>query len=213
MRTLASSLALALFVVTPALAQSQQSGSQTSSGQAAQQTSVMGQQELENTLEQAGIQDVRTLDAAYLVKATTKSGNQVTMVVDPAFSQNAQSNQAGSMSGTQTGTSGTQAGTSGTQAGTSGTQAGTSGTQAGTSGTQAGTAGTQASAQPQAQQQIRDRLTSAGFKNVQILDALYLAAGKTQNGAQVTMFIDTPGRTTGSTGTGGSQSSSGSSAQ
>ena len=79
MRTLiVPAVALAMSVSSAALAQGQPSGSQPS-----QPMSTRGYKEVEDALKQAGIQDVRTLNAAYLVSAVTKGGEQVTFVVDP----------------------------------------------------------------------------------------------------------------------------------
>lgn len=170
MRTLtASAFALALAMSPAALAQGQQGGgaqqpaaqqptSQKPAGQQ-QEMHTRTHQQVEAALKRAGIESVKTLDAAYLVSAVTKEGEQVTFVVDP---QSAMA--AGSGSG-------------GTQASGQGQAA----PRGGQGQQQAGMMG---------QQQIKDDLTKAGFTNVQILDANYLATGKTRNGDQITMMID-----------------------
>ncbi|WP_192499359.1 PepSY domain-containing protein [Skermanella pratensis] len=163
-------VAMALSVSPVALAQSQKSGGQ--------QDMTRSYKEVENSLKQAGIQDVQVLNASYLVSAVTKQGEQVTFVVDPAAAMGA----SGSGGGSQGGSSGQQQ--SGNQQ--PGNQQGAS-AQAG-GGQQAPLA---------SQQQVRTALTKAGFQNVQILDATYLARGTTQNGDQITMMID-PSATTGS---------------
>lgn len=181
-------VAIALSVSPVAFAQTQQGGSQPSGKTSAQQSS--GQQattrsykDVENSLKQAGIQDVQVLNASYLVSAVTKQGEQVTFVVDPAATMGA-SGSSGSSSGQQQ--TGNQGNSSGQQP--SGSQ-------------QPSLAG---------QKQVRDSLTKAGFQSVQILDATYLARGKTQNGDQITMMID-PSATTGeaSSGSSGSQQTGG----
>jgi hypothetical protein len=154
---------------------SQQSAGQQSAGQQAQQSgnqqvSTRSYEEVETSLKEAGFEDVRTLNAAYLVSAMTKEGEQVTFVVDPPAPE-----AAGATAGATTGA---------------------------------------APADQTAlrnQQQIRDDLTQAGFTNVQILDAAYLAAGTTRSGDQITMMIDPSmsGGATGSTGSSGSQPTTG----
>ena len=167
-------VAMALSVSPVAFAQTQQGGGQqTGKPQtSAQQTTTRSYKDVENSLKQAGIQDVQVLNASYLVSAVTKQGEQVTFVVDPAATTGA----SGSSGGNQGGSSGQQQG---------GNQ-------------QASLAG---------QKQVRDSLTKAGFQSVQILDATYLARGKTQNGDQITMMID-PSAMIGSSeaGSGGSSS-------
>jgi len=163
-------VAMVLSVSPVAFAQTQQGGGQqTGKPQtSAQQTTTRSYKDVENSLKQAGIQDVQVLNASYLVSAVTKQGEQVTFVVDPAATMGA----SGSSGGKQDGSSGQQQG---------GNQ-------------QAALAG---------QKQVRDSLTKAGFQSVQILDATYLARGKTQNGDQITMMID-PSATTGEASSGGS---------
>ncbi|HYH18876.1 MAG TPA: hypothetical protein VD995_09700 [Azospirillum sp.] len=157
-----SAVALAMSMPSMALAQSQQS-------QQSQQTSTRSYKEVENALKQAGIQDVKTLNAAYLVSAVTKEGEQVTFVVDPPNPAS-----AGSASGQQ------------------------------------GDAAKQTALR--GQQQVREDLTKGGFTNVQILDAAYLATGKTKSGDQITMMIDpTSSAMTGSSGNQSGSSPSGSS--
>ncbi|MGR0187757.1 hypothetical protein [Azospirillum aestuarii] len=165
MRTLLiPAVALAMFASSGALAQSQQSGSQ--------QPSTRSYKDVENALKQAGIQDVQTLNAAYLVSAVTKQGEQVTFVVDPPpATGSSASNSGGQQSGNQSGSGNQQASLRG-------------------------------------QQQVRDDLTKAGFTNVQILDATYLAMGKTKNGDKITMMID-PTATVGSAGTSNSKPAGG----
>jgi hypothetical protein len=165
-------VAMALSVSPVAFAQTQQGGGQqTGKPQTSdQQTTTRSYKDVENSLKQAGIQDVQVLNASYLVSAVTKQGEQVTFVVDPAATMAA----SGSSGGNQGGSSGQQQG---------GNQ-------------QAALAG---------QKQVRDSLTKAGFQSVQILDATYLARGKTQNGDQITMMID-PSATTGEASSGGSSS-------
>jgi hypothetical protein len=143
--------------------------------------STRSYKEVENALKQAGIQNVQTLNAAYLVSAVTKEGEQVTFVVDPPASAGATASGGASS--------------------------------AGGSSQQSASSAQQGNAQPsgsssqqmalQSQQQVRDSLTKAGFTKVQILDAAYLATGKTQNGDMITMMID-PSATTGATGSTGS---------
>jgi hypothetical protein len=170
-------VAVALSVSPVALAQTQQGGSQqTGKPQSSEQQSG-GQQattrsykEVEDSLKQAGIQNVQVLNASYLVSAVTKQGEQVTFVVDPAATMGA----SGSSGGSQGGSSGQQQG------------------------------GNQQAALVN-QKQVRDSLTKAGFQSVQILDATYLARGKTQSGDQITMMID-PSATTGEASSGGSSS-------
>jgi hypothetical protein len=182
-------VAMALSVSPVAFAQTQQGGGQqtgkpqTSDQQSGgQQPTTRSYKEVENSLKQAGIQDVQVLNASYLVSAVTKQGEQVTFVVDPAATMGA----SGSSGGSQGGSSGQQQ--AGSQGGSSGQQ------QAG--GQQAALA---------SQKQVRDSLTKAGFQSVQILDATYLARGKTQNGDQITMMID-PSAMTGEASSGGSSS-------
>jgi uncharacterized protein Smg (DUF494 family) len=192
-------VALAMSVSPAVLAQAQKSGQQGSAQKAqqgGQQASAKSQQQVQDTLKQAGFQDVRILDAAYIVNAKTKDGEQVTMFIDPPMTA---------------GSSG-QGGQSGSQSGTSGQQA-ASGSQQGGSG-QAGAA-QQGSQQVSlmSRQQLRDSLTQAGFQNIQIVDATYLAEAKTKNGDDVVMMID-PAMASGSTGSGGGgQAGSGASSQ
>lgn len=168
-------IAMAMSVSSAAVAQSQPSGSQSSGGQSSQPMSTRSYKDVEDALKQAGIQNVRTLNAAYLVSAVTKGGEQVTFVVDPPIPGGSSSS---SGSGQPSVSSGQQAGSSGQQTAL------------------------------QSQQQVRDSLTKAGFTKVQILNAAYLAIGKTQNGDMITMMVDPSARTgaTGSTGAGGQAS-------
>lgn len=182
MRTLiVPAVALAMSVSSVALAQGQQGGSpqggspqqsgQTagqSGGQQSQQASTRSYKEVEEALKQAGIQDVRTLNAAYLVSAVTKDGEQVTFVVDPPAAS----------AGAQSGNGSQQGNASGQQ---SGNQQSSGGQQGGASGQQMALRG---------QQQVIGDLKKAGFTNVQILDAAYLATGKTKNNDEITMMID-----------------------
>lgn len=175
---LVSTVALAMSLSGAAFAQNQQGGNQQ-----AQQDSTRSYKDVENALKQAGIQDVRTLNAAYLVSAVTKSGEQVTLVIDPPASSGSSSSASGNQQSGNQQSSGQQS-----------------------SGQQSGYSGQQMALQ--SQQQVRDSLTKAGFSNVQILDATYLASGKTKNGDQITMMID-PTAATGSSGsTSGSASGS-----
>lgn len=180
-------IALAMSVSSAALAQSPPSGGQSSGSQSPQQMSTRSYKEVEDALKQAGVQDVRTLNAAYLVSAVTKGGEQVTFVVDPPMAGGAPA----------TGGSGQQSASSGQQGGTQ--QGASAGQQSASSGQQRALQG---------QQQVRDSLTKAGFTNVQILDAAYLATGKTQNGDMITMMVDPSAKpaATGSTGSGGQTS-------
>lgn len=180
MRTLVvSTTALAMSLSLEAFAQSQPSGGQSGGSQMSQQTSTRSYKEVEDALKQAGIQNVQTLNAAYLVSAVTKEGEQVTFVVDPPAS-------AGT---TASGSASSPSGSS--QQSTSSAQHG---------GTQTSGSVHQQMAL-QSQQQVRDSLTKAGFTKVQILDAAYLATGKTQSGDMVTMMID-PSAQTGATRSG-----------
>lgn len=54
---------------------------QGQSGQ--QQTSAMSQDKLRSSLQSAGFQDVRVVDAAYLVRAKSADGSPVFMMIDP----------------------------------------------------------------------------------------------------------------------------------
>lgn len=96
----------------------------------------------------------------------TKDGEQVTFVVDPPAAS------AGAQSGSQQGNA------SGQQ---SGNQQSSGGQQGSASGQQMALRG---------QQQVIGDLKKAGFTNVQILDAAYLATGKTKNNDEITMMID-----------------------
>lgn len=188
---LVPAIALTMSVSSVALAQSQQGGTQQppqsesqqtqqSSGQQSasqqaqqsgnQQVSTRSYEEVETSLKEAGFEDVRTLNAAYLVSAMTKEGEQVTFVVDPPAAE-----AGGASAGASTG----------------------------------GAPADQTALRNQ--QQIRDDLTQAGFTNVQILDAAYLAAGTTRSGDQITMMIDPSmsSGATGSTGSSGSQPTTG----
>ncbi len=107
---LVPALTLGLSVSAAAFAQSQASGAQQSGSQSSQLTSTRSYKEVEDALKQAGIQNVRTLNAAYLVSAVTKNGEQVTFVVDPPIPGAAA---ASGNSGQQSASSGQQAGSSG----------------------------------------------------------------------------------------------------
>jgi hypothetical protein len=172
-----SAVALAMSVSTAALAQNQQNGNQQSANQN-QTAKTRSYKQVEDSLKQAGIQDVQVLNASYLVSAVTKQGEQVTFMIDPALVAAGSSASSGS----------SQSGSS-TQQGTSSQQGGNQ------------------QAALMSQQQVRDSLTKAGFQSVQILDATYLARGKTQNGDQITMMID-PTATTASSEASGSGSAS-----
>jgi type IV pilus biogenesis protein CpaD/CtpE len=178
---LVPTIALAMSASSAAFAQSPPaSGQQQSSSQSSQPMSTRGYKEVENALTQAGIQNVRTLNAAYLVSAVTKEGEQVTFVVDPPASTGTTASGGVSSSGSS---------------------------QQSASSAQQGSAQPSGSSSQQmalrSQQQVRDSLTKAGFTKVQILDAAYLATGKTQNGDMITMMID-PSAQTGATGSAGS---------
>lgn len=99
-RSLISGLALAAGLTlgtAGALAQSQpqqgSSGSQPGGSAGSAQPSPQGQNmarpmamtqdRLRQTLSQAGFQDVRVVDAAYLVQAKTKEGDTVLMMINP----------------------------------------------------------------------------------------------------------------------------------
>lgn len=87
--------AVALLTAGPALAQQQQQGQQAQQGQQMQQAQPGGQeqptreqvmrsqQQMEQTLREAGFQNIRVLDAAYLVQARTQQGETVVLVVNP----------------------------------------------------------------------------------------------------------------------------------
>lgn len=72
--------------------------SQSSSGQTA--ASAMTQDKLIKSLQNAGFQNVRVVDAAYLVQATSSDGNSVMMLINPpAAATGAGSGVSGSSSG------------------------------------------------------------------------------------------------------------------
>jgi hypothetical protein len=169
-------VAVALSVSPVAFAQTQQGGGQQGTTQqgTTQQTMTRSYKDVENSLKQAGIQDVQVLNASYLVSAVTKQGEQVTFVVDPAATMGASGSSGQQQAGGQGGSSGQQQG-----------------------GNQQATLASQ--------KQVRESLTKAGFQSVQILDATYLARGKTQSGDQITMMID-PSAMTGEASSGGSAS-------
>ena len=130
---LVPALTLGLSVSAAAFAQSQASGAQQSGSQSSQLTSTRSYKEVEDALKQAGIQNVRTLNAAYLVSAVTKNGEQVTFVVDPPIPGAAA---ASGNSGQQSASSGQQG--SEQQSASSGQQAGSSGQPMTIRGTAAG---------------------------------------------------------------------------
>jgi hypothetical protein len=66
--------------------------SQSNSGQQRSQAQVMSQDKIRQQLAQAGFQDVRILDAAYLVQAKTQEGNTVLMMIDPPHANQQSSN-------------------------------------------------------------------------------------------------------------------------
>ncbi len=82
--------------------------------------------------------------------------------------------------------------------------------------------GQRTQAQVMSQDKLRQQLTQAGFREVQILDAAYLVQAQTQDGQTVMMMIDPPhggsqtsratsgSRTSGSSGGSGSAASGGS---
>lgn len=73
--------------------------------------------------------------------------------------------------------------------------------------TQAGSSSEMSAA---SQEKVRDQLTQAGFKQVEILDASYLVRAQTEDGNTVLMVIDPPmsGMSGGSTSDAGSTSGS-----
>lgn len=123
---------LGLALAGPALAQSSQSSQggsgssssgSSSSGQQAQssgqqrqqgQSQIPSQERIRQQLSQAGFQNVQVLDASYLVRARTQSGETVLMVIDAAGMQGGG---AAGMSGSSSGASGSGTGGSGSQQG------------------------------------------------------------------------------------------------
>ena len=83
----------------------------------------MTQDRLRQVLSQAGFQEVKIVDAAYLVQAQTKEGDSVLMLINPPSMGNMSSTSAtgsapkstGSTAGSTTGTGSTPSGTSGTK--------------------------------------------------------------------------------------------------
>lgn len=92
---LPTSAAALLFLSVAAHAQSSSgsdtnksgSGSSTSasdrSGQANDRARAMSQDKLRQVLSQAGFENIRVIDAAYLIQARTKDGEAVTMMLNP----------------------------------------------------------------------------------------------------------------------------------
>lgn len=149
--------------------QSGQDSAQASPPSGKQQATTRSYKAVEDALKQAGIQNVQTLNAAYLVSATTKEGEEVSFVVDPPA--------------------------------TGGTAA---------AGAQPGAAAEPQEATPQGsagqmalvgQQQVIDDLKKAGFTNVQIVEAAYLATGQTKSNDQITMMIKPGAESGGQTAT------------
>lgn len=87
-------MAAAATVALAGSAYAQQAGTQTKGAQA-QQPQAMSQEKLRQTLQKAGFEDIRVLDAAYLVEARTQDGTWVTMMVDAPRTQR----MSGSMQG------------------------------------------------------------------------------------------------------------------
>jgi hypothetical protein len=65
---------------------SSQSASQGGSSASQSQQQAMSQQRLRQQLTRAGFQDVRVVDAAYLVEAKTEDGNTVYLMINPPAS-------------------------------------------------------------------------------------------------------------------------------
>jgi hypothetical protein len=113
-----SAAAVALMAGAPALAQTKSpaSSAQSSSpnpgstqstmpGQSASLDSARSAKAVEDSLRQAGLQDLKIMDSAYLVSAKTKGGEQVTLFIDPP-NAGSHSNSASSQStGTGAGSS------------------------------------------------------------------------------------------------------------
>lgn len=92
-----------------ALAQTSGSGSSGSANQSAQhgKSSTMTQEKLRQSLTQAGFQDVRIVDASYLVQAKTKDGDTVVMMINPPdMTGSASSSSSSSSSGRSSGSTG-----------------------------------------------------------------------------------------------------------
>ncbi len=132
---------------TPQAQESQTQGGQMQGSQD-QQAGVRSYDEIQSSLQQAGIENMQVLNAAYVVRAQTKDGEQVTLLVDPPATAAAAGQQQQQESG----------------------------------GQQAGAAA--------GQEKVRQALTDAGFQNIEIVEASYLAAGETKDGDQITMMID-----------------------
>ena len=59
------------------------SSSDQSKSQASSSARAMSQDKLRQVLSQAGFENVRVIDAAYLIQAKTKEGESVTMILNP----------------------------------------------------------------------------------------------------------------------------------
>lgn len=69
--------------------------------------------------------------------------------------------------------------------------------------------GGQAQAMAMSQESLRSALESAGFSNIQIVDATYLVRAQSPDGEQVVMFLDPPPQMAQAGGTSGQQQGSG----
>jgi hypothetical protein len=96
MRTLSLAAILALAAVPVAAQQADKQGDaarqqmekqsqelQVKNNQQSQQFSAMSKQKLRSALEQAGFSQINIVDAAYVVRAKTKDGENVVMYIDP----------------------------------------------------------------------------------------------------------------------------------
>lgn len=93
------------------------SSAQTSTPSSGGAANAMTQQALRQSLEQAGFQDIEVLDAAYLVQARTKDGDEVTMMINPPSAGTAASGSSTSGSGQGSGASSSPTGSSSTSSG------------------------------------------------------------------------------------------------
>lgn len=80
---MASPLAMAQQAQDAPASPPSQSGQTAAQGGASQPAGARSYDAVQSSLENAGIQNVKVLDAAYLVRATTKDGEQVSLVVEP----------------------------------------------------------------------------------------------------------------------------------
>lgn len=122
----------------------------------ASESGVRSYDEVQSSLEQAGIENVEVLNAAYLVRATSKDGEQVSFVIEPPVGGASADSGATASTGTSPGAS----------------------------------ASASASGMSGSQEKVRQALTDAGFQNIEIVEAAYLAQGETKDGDQITMMID-----------------------